>query len=83
MGRIEDLIHEYGDDSGEDGDSEVDDSEDGDSEDGDSDDSYSEDGDYCNCITCCYNDVTDEDIEYVTRVHNRQIMLISLNVNIT
>lgn len=65
MGRIEDLIHEYGDDS-EDGDSEVDDSEDGDSEDGDSDDGYSEDGDYCNCITCCYNDVTDEDIEYVT-----------------
>ncbi len=49
MGRIEDLIHEYGDDS-EDGDSEVDDSED----------------DYCNCITCCYNDITDEDIEYVT-----------------
>lgn len=53
MGRIEDLIDEYDVDSDDNGDSD--------------DDSDSGDGDeYCNCITCCYNDITDEDIEYVT-----------------
>lgn len=33
--------------------------------DSDSDSGSDDDGDYCNCITCCYNDITDDDMEYV------------------